>query len=351
MKELLEALNLYQINGYTYVQEVGSGKASATLLYQKADSNEKVIIKMLISPRNDTELHNFRNEVEALRSHKSGFVPELMIDIKQHVPYPVYFYGMEFVNGITLSEQIDEKPPPWSWEESVEMLHRISFALSYSSALWVHRDLHPGNILLLDNVLLDQNRFVYEDPAIRILDFGCNKNILRDLFGEWYEDKFRHPGALSTWSPEFINNPQTVDRNHDSWALGVMLYRFLTGKYPIHAECFGDLIAGYKDEPKLINKIDRLELPLALKFLLKNLLSFDPSVRFLTGEIGDMCADLLYRDLNEQNEEFIKLYMEFGAHVHRCYRCFELVGRHHAKCPSCGNILDVESCLPVLKNK
>ena len=69
------------------------------------------------------------------------------------------------------------------------MLHRISYALSASSAFLVHRDLHQGNIILTESTNIDPHTFIYIDPGIRILDLGCSKDILKDLFNEWIEDK------------------------------------------------------------------------------------------------------------------------------------------------------------------
>jgi serine/threonine protein kinase len=354
MKELLEKLDLASVDNYSFVRVLIGGEASASLLYEKSGGEEKVVVKMLIAPRNDTELELFYNEVEALRTlgnHDKQFTPKLLSDINHHNPYPVYYYIMEYIEGLTLKEYIEKKPLPWAWEECIEMLDRIASALSYSSAFLVHRDLHLGNILLTDTIDFDQDRFVYEDPGIRILDFGCNKDLFKDLMGQWYEDRFRHPGAISTWSPEFIINPQAVDRQHDSWALGVLLFRFLTNEYPIHGNCFGDLTAKYQNQDELMSRIDSYGFPKAVNMLLKNLLSFDPNVRFLTGEIGDMCSDILYRNLMEMDEDFLVQYMDYRPSIHQCFRCGHLVGRRHAKCPGCNIVLDEETCLPVLKRK
>lgn len=214
MKNLLKAIDLENIQGYKFCDSLSGGKASATLLYV-SENKQKIVIKMLISPRNDLELEFFSNEAEALKSLSAiqdiCFVPKLVLELSKSDRYPIYYFGTEFIEGETLRSKIESEPPPWPWEKCIDITHKISDALGGCLGRYVHRDLHPGNILFSNTAIFDKKEF-YIDPGVRILDYGCCKDNIKFLYyGTLNEDKFRHIGALSSWSPEFIFNPEQVD--------------------------------------------------------------------------------------------------------------------------------------------
>jgi len=354
MEELLHSIGLNRINEYSYVRRLSGGMASDSFVYE-SDKGRRAVVKMLISPRNNIELEMFQNEVKALKNTPkigvNGCVPSLLIDFTKYKSHPIYYYAMEYFDGETLEEYLEKSPPPWSWEKALSYLHRIATALSPSSLMCVHRDLHVGNIYLVKSENFSCCNLTYVDPGIRILDFGCTKDLFLDVVGKWKEDPFRHFGAISTWSPEFIDNPGTVTSSHDSWALGVILFRLLTNDRPINATSFGGLVDRYRGKGVDWEEIESMKLPYVVERLLKNLLSFNPGERFNAGVITGMCVDILHRDLLDKDNNFIDTYMAGEASIHSCAMCgFRIVGRQN-KCGKCGGVLDEDTCTPVLKNK
>lgn len=358
MKNLIDSLGLSKIDDWTFIEELGGGKAATNLLYEN-DTKEKAVVKILIAPRNNSELENFQNEASALKQLNflpRCYVPKLIKELTKQEPYPIYFYITEYIDGVELKKLFVKHRLPWGWEKSTELLCRISFALSQGSPLYVHRDLHPGNILILDNIEFDKYSSEYTEPGVRILDYGCSidtvkRFISKSFFDDLYEDKFRHPGAISTWSPEFINAPHLVDNRHDSWSLGVLYYRLLKNEYPIHAESFGALLEGYKNLDQVFKKIELLGIHKALKKLLKHTLSADTKERLLTNEIFYFCSDILFKNLLDFDDAFIDMYIASGCSVSRCAMCFSYIGRKQSRCNGCGNICDEENLIPVLQRK
>jgi serine/threonine protein kinase len=352
MKELLQSIGLDRVDKYIYAYPLSGGMASDLFVYE-SEKGHRAIVKMLISPRNDAELKMFQHEVDALKNipeiGANRCVPSLLIDITKYEPHSIYYYAMEYFDGETLKEYLEKSPPPWNWEKALSYLYRIATALSYSSIRYVHRDLHFGNIYLVNSVKFSHE--VYVDPGIRILDFGCTKDMLLDAAGAWTENQFRHFGAISTWSPEFIDNPSTVTSAHDSWALGVILFRLLTNDYPVKATSFGQLVDKYRGMDIDWKAIRELKLPYAVEQLLKNLLSFNPDVRFKTGVITAMCTDIFHRDLLDKNNHFIDTYMAGDASIHSCARCGWIVGGRQTNCNQCGNVLDEDTCAPILETR
>lgn len=82
----------------------------------------------------------------------------------------------------------------------------------------IHRDIKPFNILITDQ------------DTVKICDFGLSK-----LRGE----TFRGPANLKVGTPWYAppeqeRDPDGVDFSADLFSVGVMLYRMLTGKLPMH---------------------------------------------------------------------------------------------------------------------
>lgn len=341
------------IDGYELIKPLSGGKASATLLYQ-GSNNKKVVIKMLIAPRNQHELEFFRNEHDALKnlSKFEGlcFTPKIDIEFTKSEHYPIYYFGTEYFEGETLRSKIDSDPPPWPWEKCIETTHQIAVALGGCSISYVHRDLHPGNILITDTLKFNKNDY-YVDPGIRILDYGCSKDNVKFLYyGTLNEDKFRHVGAISSWSPEFLLNPELVDQNHDSWAIGVILYNLLSGKYPAQASNFGELIHIYQGQD--INlELPVKTIPITVYRLLQNLLSFTPTERFSCGAIASTCGAILYTDLNSQPDHIVDMFFEGRGGIYKCIRCDNYIGKYQPKCNLCGQIIDDDGYVEVLGRK
>jgi tetratricopeptide (TPR) repeat protein len=129
------------------------------------------------------------------------------------------FCAMDYVRGLRLDEYVVEKKP--SVEELLALFATICDAVMYAHQRGIiHRDLKPSNILV------DANG----EP--KVLDFGLAKQMaspsvtLVSVTGQVF-------GTLPYMSPEQTGgNPEEVDTRTDIYALGVVLYQLLTGRYP-----------------------------------------------------------------------------------------------------------------------
>lgn len=146
---------------------------------------------------------------------------------------------MEYIEGWTLASRIDNRVRI-PWRTALKIGLQIALALEYATELahrefgtgdanaaaraFAHRDIHPGNIMVIDGS---------EGPQAKLLDFGLA----------------RIPGGTATTAvfagvnrrliyraPEY--GPR-MDYRGDMFALGVVLYELITGEgpYPYDKYC------------------------------------------------------------------------------------------------------------------
>ncbi len=349
MKELLKKLDLIKIDEHIYEGTLSGGQASTSLIYSNITNQEKIVVKLLIAPRNHLELSRFKEEVETLIEienfqksiYNNNSVPTIKIPLTKHKSLPIYYFAMEFIVGICLDDYIKLNPLPWKWETATEFIMALSMSIQSFIVRHVHRDLHPKNIMVVEDLhLRNSQKF-----SLKILDFGCSRNRFKSLYHDIPDDEFRLPGAISSWSPELIKDPTNVDHKHDIWAIGVLFHRLLTGEYPFEIKSLGDVISVFAKETLDFNKIENLNCPMAIKLLMKNILQINSSKRFGIAEIYEACNAILKTKLLEMSDETIIKYFNFRASLVECLICRELISIRPNRCSKCGTLIVEENIL------
>jgi len=159
----------------------------------------------------------FAREAQALArlSHPNVVT---VIDLGQSGP--LYYFLMEFVDGINLRQMLQAgRLAP---RDALGLILQICEALEYAHGEHVvHRDIKPENIL------------VDKKGHLKIADFGLSK-----LLGAASPDlkltlSNQVLGTLHYMAPEQIDKPLAVDHRADLYALGVVFYEMLTGELPL----------------------------------------------------------------------------------------------------------------------
>lgn len=209
----------FQIEGYEVLRELHRGGQGVVYQAVQMHTKRKVAIKVLIEGVHASAgaKRRFEREIELAAQLKHAniiavFQSGLTSDGRQ-------FCAMDYVRGLRLDEYVAEKRP--SVEDLLALFATICDAVMYAHQRGIiHRDLKPSNILV------DANG----DP--KVLDFGLAKQMaspsvtLVSMTGQVF-------GTLPYMSPEQTGgNPEEVDTRTDIYALGVVLYQLLTGRYP-----------------------------------------------------------------------------------------------------------------------
>jgi serine/threonine protein kinase len=131
------------------------------------------------------------------------------------------YLAIEYVDGQSLDLWCDEHR--LDIRSRVKLILQVCDAVAHAHAnLIVHRDLKPSNIL------------VSQDGSIKLLDFGIAKLVQEESGADEQAELTRLGGRALT--PEFAAPEQISEGNitvaTDVYALGVILYRLLTGRRP-----------------------------------------------------------------------------------------------------------------------
>jgi len=136
---------------------------------------------------------------------------------------------MEWLDGRTLYDELKERGS-LSFDRASRLLDQICAAVDYAhSKNVIHRDLKPGNIMLVAGEV--------EGETIRILDFGIAK-VLDATLGI----NTQVAGTYYYTSPEQLTRGAVIDRRADIYSLGVVLYQMLTGEMPFVADSMPEII-------------------------------------------------------------------------------------------------------------
>jgi hypothetical protein len=135
---------------------------------------------------------------------------------------------MEFLKGETLADRL--AAGSMGMRETLRIGVEIAKGLAHAHSCGVvHRDLKPANILLCD------------DGRVKVLDFG-----LAHAFGQRRLDG----GTPAYMAPEqWVGAPE--DERSDVFALGVMLFRMVSGELPFPEDDSGKAIRSARKAPVL----------------------------------------------------------------------------------------------------
>ena len=134
------------------------------------------------------------------------------------------FFAMEFIEGDPLTRFCEQRRLPL--RERLELFIRVCEGVQHAHQKGViHRDLKPGNILVMD---------VDGRPLPKIIDFGIATAATRSLAAGEAPDLMERAGTPDYMSPEQagLDVGIEVDTRSDVYSLGVLLFELLAGRRP-----------------------------------------------------------------------------------------------------------------------
>ncbi|WP_372368008.1 tetratricopeptide repeat protein [Candidatus Uabimicrobium sp. HlEnr_7] len=270
-------------NRYVVFSEIGRGGMGA--IYKAFDLflNKEIALKKL-ERFGKEDIERFIREIRSVAKLSHPNIIKMYDVIEQDRSY---FFSMEFIQGQTLGEIIENG---FSHKETVEAMIKIGDAVHYAHRQGIiHRDLKPENIMFDDK----------QQPIV--MDFGLAKEIESS-------QKISASGVLlgtpNYMSPEQANaKSHLVDERSDVFALGVILYETLTQKRPFDDPQLAVLLTHIcVKDPQVPSRINP-SIPLELDCICLKALEKDQNNRYQSA--ADFVDDLL----RFQKGKSIRAYM------------------------------------------
>ncbi len=179
----------------------------------------------------------------------------------------VFYFVMEFVDGVTLRETL--AGGPLQPHEALEIVPHLCDALQYAHDEGVvHRDIKP------ENILVDRR------GRVKIADFGLAKLLDDSAAPSTLTGTHEVMGTLRYMAPEQMEGTHAVDHRADIYSLACCLYELLTQR-PIfkHETDYKMLMAHLNEEPDHPSVVEP-RVPLQLGDAVMRAVSKEPSQRF-----------------------------------------------------------------------
>jgi len=258
---------------YRILRELGRGAMGVVYLAEDESLQRQVAIKTLLLPddaKQSRELEaRFRQEAKAA----GGVSHPNTITIHDFGREGNWLYiAMERLQGVELRELMEGGPLPL--EGALDIAGQVAAGLAAAHERGVvHRDVKPGNIMVLPGGLA------------KIMDFGIARMQTSDL---------RTATGTMIGSPKYMSPEQVgghlVDPRSDIFSLGSLLYEMVTGQPAFQGANLGQLLAAIMHGAPVPPSQVRPGLPASIELVITRATQKNPRSRYQ--DAGEMARDI-----------------------------------------------------------
>jgi serine/threonine-protein kinase len=251
-------------------RQLGEGAMGTVWQAHHQGLGAEVAVKFLHAAKNNPRaLHRFRAEASLAAQLRSPYVVQMLDYGVTEDQRP--FIVMELLDGEPLDRLLARRGQLTLAEVRAVVDHTCK-ALAKAHAMGVvHRDIKPANLFNVGGA----------DMFIKVLDFGVAKQLADVPAVTAVGDLTGTPLYMS---PEQLASSRDVDPRTDIWALGVVAYQLLSGRFPFVARSLPDLYLSLHKgafEPVTARRAD---LPAAIDAWLGRALAVARETRFQTAD-------------------------------------------------------------------
>jgi serine/threonine-protein kinase len=267
---------------YRLLSLLGKGGMSSVYLAEHTVMKRRCALKVLPAKRvNDASyLGRFHREAQAVAAlDHPNIVRAYDVDMTQDAGIDIHFLSMEFVQGKSLLELVQEKGPiPVA--DAVEYIRQSAEGLDHAhKAGLVHRDIKPGNLLLTPG------------GVIKILDLGLARFFNDEEASLTVEHDEKVLGTADYISPEQAIDSHKVDHRTDIYSLGCTLYFLLTGHPPFNSGSLAQRLIAHQTKPAPPITAERPDVPVSLIAIMDKMMAKKEPDRHQTAqEVADALA-------------------------------------------------------------
>lgn len=238
--------------------EIGSGGMGRVFKGYDTRLIRPVAVKLINTERQKEWkdlAERFEREVQILARMESPYVVKALFAGEEN---GFTYFVQEYVDGKNLKERMDELRFPMPSRASAAIVYQVASGLTAVHKLGiVHRDIHPGNLLL-------NNR-----GFVQIADFGLAFEEGRSDGSELTSMR-QGFGQVKYVAPEQWNSARNATSSSDIYSLGCVWFYLITG-LPVNRDSRSLEIIHPANQFQMVNRADRK--------LLKSMLHEDPQQR------------------------------------------------------------------------
>lgn len=279
------------LDGYRITRELHASSTSQLYMAIDTETNEKVVIKTPSVNFEDDPAYLERFQLEEWAGRRIDS-PHVIRTIDQVRPRRFLYYVMEYIEGKTLEQWIEDQTEP----DLTVIRNIVSQAISGLRAFhrldMLHQDIKPGNIMITTEGL------------VKIVDFGSTKIAgIADISTPVERKELL--GTKNYTAPEYLlEKPGTTQS--DLFALGCIIYEMITGKLP-----YGDKLSRASNYASLHRlkyipiSTHRSNIPHWVDKAIRTAVQIDPTNRY--EKLSELESDLRKPNPTYLNEELLPL--------------------------------------------
>ncbi|MCB0101907.1 MAG: serine/threonine protein kinase [Anaerolineales bacterium] len=258
------------VGRYEIERELATGGMGVIILAKDPYIQRHVVVKVLMHSRTMEDVYRefFQKEAEIIAALEHPCIVPIY-DFGWHGQQP--YIIMRHMSGGSLQDRLSKEALKTS--EMAHIFKRVSSALDAAHEKGIiHRDIKPSNIL-------------FDSTGEAFLsDFGIAKSqSVADDEGEWLV------GTPAYMSPEQVQG-KPLDGRSDVYALGVTLYRLLTGQLPFSSSSTTELVNAHVELPVPDMRTIKSNLPAIWQEVVAKAMAKDPAERYATA--GEFAEDV-----------------------------------------------------------
>ncbi len=263
---------------YETGQKLGSGGMSNVYMATDRILERTVAVKILAEHLSDDERFVARFKREALAVAKL-IHPNIVQVYDTGVDDGRHYIVMEYVEGRS-GAQILQRQGPVEPETAAEIGIQACAGLDYAHRRGIiHRDVKPGNLMVTGGPVGGG------EMTVKLTDFGIARAIEQTRITQVGSVV----GTAAYLSPEQVRGEEATPAT-DVYALGVVLYQFLTGRLPYEGSTLAELAVRQQNEKPLPPSTYNDEVPEPLGAAVLRALEGDPHRRYASAD--ELCSGL-----------------------------------------------------------
>ena len=254
----------YEIDG-----RLGSGGMSTVHKATDRILERTVAVKILAEHLSDDERFVARFRREALAVAKL-IHPNIVQVYDTGIDRGRHYIVMEYVDGRSGAQILQRQgllEPRFAAEIGIQACSGLDYAHRRGI---IHRDVKPGNLMIVGDLLVGD-----ADLTVKLTDFGIARAIEQTRITQVGSVV----GTAAYLSPEQVRGEEATPAT-DVYALGVVLYQFLTGRLPYEGSTLAELAVRQQNERPLPPSTYNDEVPEPLGAAVLRALESDTNRRY-----------------------------------------------------------------------